>query len=468
VAPNSNDNLPTATTTSQQQRQPPSQPKTTHIDRMATFEGLPNEMTLACLKFLDQDSIASVARVSRHLYAITPEILYRSPSVGANSVSALCLTLARRPELGKHIRHLVFTEHAVDRHSRATTLPWKQTDLVVQGLQRLLGSKPPEKVAAQWRFALFHTEALGGQQTFIVCSAPKLESIVSRESCFFHDCSLWTLLNLKLRADTVPSLPHLASMDVQAGSELLFLLPPELRRLVLKQAENDATFDLTMLPSGWSSPIHTIELLQCKAGAEMLRSLLAAHSMPHLTRLVVLDFAWNRDADYKGLVADLAAQCEQLETLVLDFGYQVSEDDSATTPLPPSCWANLSKLRTLTLHRDLLYNRDERPVLLRPPPDLPPRLTTFKLSGLHGHDLRRQSLPRKHDFRTMRDRAPSLQSLTFSTDLDVMRGSPRPPHLHNLRHTLPSTVARASCCKVMLKVLVRYTGDADLQELSLV
>jgi hypothetical protein len=435
---------------------------------MTTFEGLPNEMTLACLKFLDQDSLESVARVSRHLYGIAPEILYRSPTVGANSVSALCLTLARRPELGRHIRHLVFTEDAVDRHSRATTLPWKQTDLVVQGLQRLLGSNPPENVAAQWRFALFHTEILGGQQAFIVCSAPKLESIVSRESCVFHDCSLWTLLDLKLRADPVPSLPHLASMDVQAGSELLFLLLPELRRLVLKQAEDDANFDLTLLPSGWSSPIHTIELLQCKAGAEMLRSLLAAHSMPLLTRLVVLDFVWSRDADYEGLVAELAAQCEQLEMLALDFGYQVSEHDGTTTPLPPSCWATFSKLRTLTLHRDLLYGRDERPIHLHPPPDLPPHLTTFNLSGLHNHDLQRQSLPTEPVFQTMRDRAPSLRSLTLSMDLDVMQGSPRPPHLKKLRHTMKSTVAAASRNKIVLEVNVRYTGDAHLQALSLV
>jgi hypothetical protein len=430
---------------------------------MTTFEGLPNEMTLACLKSLNQDSLGSVARVSRHLYGIALEILYRSPTVGANSVSALCLTLARRPELGRHIRHLVFTEDAIDRHSRATTLPWKQTDLVVQGLQRLLGSNPLENVAAQWRFALFHTVALGGQQAFIVCSAPKLESIVSRESCFFHDCSLWTLLDLKLRADPVPSLPHLASMDVQAGSELLFLLLPELRCLVLKQAEDDATFDLTLLPSGWSSPIHTIELLQCKAGVEMLRSLLAAHSMPLLTRLVVLDFAWSRDADYEGLVAELAAQCEQLEILALDFGYQVSEDEGATTPLPPSCWATFSKLRTLTLHRDLLYGRDERPILLHPPPDLPPRLTTFKLSGLRDHDLQQQSLPTEHVFQIIRDRAPFLQSLTFSIDLDVMRDSPRPPYLDNLCHTLKSTVAAAFRCGIVLKVTVRYNGDADLQ-----
>jgi hypothetical protein len=157
---------------------------------MATFDDLPGEMTTACLENLDQASLASVARVSRDLYCIAPEILYRSPSVGANSVSALCLTLARRPELGEHIRHQVFTEDAVDRQCRATALPWKQTDLVVQALRRLLGSNPPENVAAQWWFALFHTKAIGGQQAFIVCSAPKLESIVSRESCFLHDCSL--------------------------------------------------------------------------------------------------------------------------------------------------------------------------------------------------------------------------------------------------------------------------------------
>jgi hypothetical protein len=435
---------------------------------MATLDGLPNEMTTACFEYLDQASLASAARVSRRLAPLARDLLYRSPSVGASSVGKLCVTLARRPELGKDIKHLVFAEGAVDRYSRATALPWKQTDLIVQGLQRMLGSNPPENVAAQWRFALFHTKALGGQQAFIVCSAPKLESIVSRESCFFQDCSLWTLLDLKLRADTVPSLSHLASMDVQAGSELLIPLLPALQRLVVQQAEDDATFDLTLLPSGWSSPIHTIELLQCKAGAEMLHCLLAAHSMPHLTRLVVLDLAWNRDADYKDLVAELAAQCEQLETLAFDFGYQDSEDDSVTTPLPRSCWATLSKLRTLTLHRDLLYGRDERPVLLHPPPDLPPRLTTFKLSGLHDHDIQQQSLPTEHVFQIMRDQASSLKSLTFSIDLDVMQDSPLPPHLYNLRHTLPSTVADASCCEVMLKVLVRYTGDAELQELSLV
>jgi hypothetical protein len=85
-------------------------------------------------------------------------------------------------------------------------------------------------------------------------------------------------------------------MDVQAGSELLFPLPPTLRHLVVEGADDDATFDLTLLSSGWSSPIHAIELLQCKAGAELLRSLLAAHSMPHLRRLVVVDFAWSREA----------------------------------------------------------------------------------------------------------------------------------------------------------------------------
>jgi hypothetical protein len=428
---------------------------------MASLDRLPTELQIACVRLLDQPTLSSITRVSRKFHKIAEEILYETPSVNGKGVGLLCTSLVERPELGRHIKHLEF------RESPIAMLPWTQTVPIVQALQRLLGDEPPESLAVQWRSALFDSKTLGGQQAFVVCSAPNVHSVVSGVACFSPDHSLWALLKSKLCGDTAATLPLLTSLGMQAGSELHLPFPPTLTRLVVKQAEDGAAFDLTLLPRDWSLPMRTMELLQCQSGAEMLRSVVAAHVMPHLTKLVVLDFAWDSDADYGDLVELLAAQCKRLHTLELNFGYQDFMDDDAISPLTPSCWAIFSELRTLTLHRDLIYNRDDRDVLLHLPPCLPRLLETLKLTGLHEHDLLRQSLPTKQVLQTERRRLPSLQWLCFSADLDAIRDSPRPPRFDDLQPTLSSIAAAASLFEMCLAFKLRHIGDSYLQEYSL-
>jgi hypothetical protein len=211
--------------------------------------------------------------------------------------------VARRPELGKGIKHLVFAESAVDRHPPVSALPWEHTDLVVQGLQRLLGSNPP----STWRRS-------GGSQ----CSTQR---------------------------------------------------------------------------------------------------------------------------------------------------YQDSEDDGATNPLPSSCWANLSKLRTLTLYRDLLYNRNERQVLLHPHRTFLRASSSSSLVGCTTTIFSTGVSRRSTSSRPL-EIEPRLS--TRSASSSAWRDSPRPPHLDSLQLALMFTVAAASRCRLALKVTARYTGDAHLQVPSLV
>jgi hypothetical protein len=330
-----------------------------------SFDSLSAELHLHCFGHLEAADILSVCLTSKRYKQTAIGLLYkdiRVTSWNASRAYKLLQGVEARTDVDKSIKTIEIRHTA---QADSWCLPLDQgTNIVMDmlaGILPALHTHTPVPAEIQrayelWRASFYTIGKVESLLSYLVAIAENLSSLQWLTSGNCQGATPLQLMLAKVRADIASGLqPYRSLRHLQVTAEaedVRVPLLPDLKRLIVYNAEEDLMFDCTALRGMRDTQLDELGMLRSNNTLRLYEPIRAGLFI-QLQVLRIVDTCQDKQMDYSRLPKLFHSKCPRLKTLVWDFQYMDPDEDAIDLSLLP----DLSQLKGLTnarLHHQLL------------------------------------------------------------------------------------------------------------------